>query len=575
MHEHLHNHLHNQEPDKGERKLRLAIDALRRNPRDLDALRRCFEVYARRRDLANAGKVLEIVLGIDASLAWAHAEQAALGFDSGRIEAAETAVRRALALDDSGARVHAIAGNVFSEMNRLAAGEWHFRRALALGGADGTNLTHLGQNLIQQSRIDEAQTVFEQALALDPHNLQTLGYFARLREIQGRFDAAQRLLERANAVQAGSVSLLQARLLSRRGRPAEALALIDESPALNGDALLERGQLNERLGRYERAWADYTEAKRRLARESGAAPYDSGAVEGFFAALRETFTRERMAALPRAAVRGDLAQPIFIVGAPRSGTTLLERMLASHSQIGAAGELPFVGEFRELLIRLFPDRPFPHNLGALSAADCRCAADLLRDFYLSRRAELPRIDARGRYVVDKMPFNEMYLPLIRIAFPACPIIHLQRHPLDIAVSMWGHRLNHGFFCAYDLHGIAHHLTAVAELHRAYRGAFDTGEVSLRYEALVRDPEHALRRLFDALGLPFEARCLEFHRRASHSAWRYSPTPSYRDVNRPVTEAAIGRYRHYQNHLQPLAERFAKMLALTGYDADWQAGAGGE
>ena len=566
----LHSKEPDHEPDEQDRKLRLAIDALRRNPRDLDALRGCFEVYERRRDLANAGKVLEIVLGIDAELAWAQAEQAAVYFDSGRIEAAETAVRRALALDGERARTHAIAGNIFSELNRLAAGEWHFRRALALGGADCQNLTHLGQNLIQQSRLDEAQTVFEQALALDPHSLQTLGYFARLTEIQGRFDVAQRLLERANAVKAGSVSLLQARLLSRRGRHEQALALIDQSPVLNGDALLERGQLKERLGRYEPAWTDYTEAKRRLVREGGAAAYQSGAVEEFFATLRETFTRERMAALPRAALRGDLAQPIFILGAPRSGTTLLERMLASHSQIGAAGELPFVGEFRELLSRLFPQRPFPHNLDALSAADCRYAADLLRDFYLSRRAELPRIEACAHYVVDKMPFNEMYLPLIRIAFPACPVIHLQRHPLDIAVSMWGHRLNHGFFCAYDLRDIAHHLTAVAQLHRAYRGAFDTGEVCLRYEALVRDPEHSLRRLFDALGLPFEASCLEFHRRAAHEQWRYSPTPSYRDVNRPITDAAIGRYRHYRKRLQPFAEHFAKLLALTGYHCEWEA-----
>ena len=499
-----HSDLRDEAHNGDEQRLCLAIDALRRNPKDLDALRRCFEVYSARCDFANAEKVLEVVLGIDANLAWAHAEQAAVCFDSGRIGPAETAVRRALVVDDSSARTHAIAANVFSELNRLAAGEWHFRRALELGGPNCKNLTHLGHNLVQQGRIDEAQTVFEQAFALDPDALQMLGYFARLREIQGRFDAARQLLERANAVKAGSVSLLQARLLSRQGRHADALALIDTSPRLNGDAVLERGRLNERLARYDRAWADYVEAKRLLARESGAIRYDAGAVEDFFAALRGAFTRERMAALPRASVRRDVAQPIFIVGAPRSGTTLLERMLASHSQIAAAGELPFVGEFRDLLIRLFPERPFPHNLGALTAADCRFAADLLRDFYLARRAELAQIEASGRYVVDKMPFNEMYLPLIRLAFPACPIIHLQRHPLDIAVSMWGHKLNHGFFCAYDLDGMAHHLTAVAQLHQAYRKAFDTGEVTLRYEALVHNPEKALRGLFEALGLPFEA-----------------------------------------------------------------------
>ena len=570
--------MHDEEHNNEDRKLRLAIEALRRNPKDLDALRSCFEVYDSRRDLANAEKVLEVVLGIDANLAWAHAEQAAVCFDTGRIGQAETAVRRALVLDVSSARSHTIAANVFSELNRLAAGEWHFRRALELGGPDCKNLTYLGQSLVQQGRIDEAQTVFEQAFALDPDNIQLLGYFARLREIQGRFAEAQQLLDRANAVKAGSVSLLQARLLSRQGRHAEALDLIgpkridpsridssriDEPSQLNGDALLERGKLNERLGRYDRAWTDYLEAKRLLARESGAIRYDAAAVERFFGAMRKAFTRERMAALPRASVRGNLAQPIFIVGAPRSGTTLLERMLASHSQIDAAGELPFVGEFRDLLMRLFPGWPFPDNLSALTAADCRYAADLLRDFYLSRRAELPGVDASGRYVVDKMPFNEMYLPLIRIAFPASPVIHLQRHPLDVAVSMLGNKLNHGFFCAYDIHDIAHHLTAVATLHQAYRKAFDSGETVLRYEDLVGDPEAALRDLFASLGLAFETQCLEFHRQP-----RYSPTPSYEDVNRQVTAAAVGRYRHYRNRLQALPDRFEQLLALTGYRAEW-------
>lgn len=557
------NRLHEEQDNNGDRKLRLAIEALRRNPKDLEALRCCFEVYDRRRDSGNAGKVLDVVLGINDKLAWAHAEKAALSLGAGQLGQAETAVRRALALDPSLPRAHTIAANVFSELNRLAAGEWHFRRALELGGPGCENLTQLGQNLVQQGRVDEAEAVFSEALALDPKNIQTLGYFARLREMQGRFDEAQQTLDDADTVEPGSVSLLRARLLARQGRHSEALALLDQSPQLNGDALLERGRLNERLGRYDLAWTDFVEAKHRLAREDGAIRYDSNAVERFFDAMRDRFRRDRMAVLPRAAVREDLSQPLFIIGAPRSGTTLLERMLASHSQIGAGGELPFIGEFRELLMRLLPGAPFPENLSALSAADCHVTAALLRDYYLARRAELLHADPSCRYVVDKMPFNEMYLPLIRIAFPVCPVIHLERHPLDVAVSMLGNKLNHGFFCAYAMDDIAHHLTAVAELHQSYRMAFDTGETTLRYEDLVGDPEGALRTLFEYLALPFETQCLEFHRDQ-----RYSPTPSYGDVNREIRKTAVARYRHYRNHLQPLSDRFERLLSVTAYDIDW-------
>jgi hypothetical protein len=142
-----------------------------------------------------------------------------------------------------------------------------------------------------------------------------------------------------------------------------------------------------------------------------------------------------------------------------------------------------------------------------------------------------------------MPFNEMYLPLIRLAFPESPVVHVSRHHLDVAVSMFSNKLNHGFHCAYRIEDILHHLNAVAELHEQYRQQFDTREFILRYEKLASDPESTVRKLLDYIGLPFEERCLRFHEERHFIA-----TPSYRQVDSKISSRSVGRHRNYRRQL---------------------------
>jgi hypothetical protein len=362
--------------------------------------------------------------------------------------------------------------------------------------------------------------------------------------VSGDLEEASGLIDQAERLRPGSVNLLRATLLARSGQPDKALACIDSAGKLNGDALLERGKLKDRLGNYHEAWVDFVAAKKLLASESGGLHYDASAVESFFASLKQTFDGSMMRNLPCAHTRLDVAAPLFITGAPRSGTTLLERILASHSKIAAGGELPFIGDLRELSEKLLPGPGFPRNLVALHAGDRHHIAALFRDYYFARRAErkIPGQDAA--YVTDKMPFNEMYLPLIRLAFPQAPIIHMSRNRLDTAVSMLSNKLNHGFHCSYRIDDIMHHLDAVLELHRHYRQHLDTRELDIDYEILVADPEGQTRRMLDYVGLPFEDRCLRFH-----EVRRYVATPSYSQVSEQIFDRSVGRYRNYSHELK--------------------------
>jgi hypothetical protein len=225
--------------------------------------------------------------------------------------------------------------------------------------------------------------------------------------------------------------------------------------------------------------------------------------------------------------------------------------------------LPFAGEWRELSHRLLPSRePFPLNLDGAMTADRHHLATLFRDHYLARAERQGLLERGAEFFVDKMPFNEIWLPLIRMAFPHAPVVCLVRHPLDVCVSMMSHQLNHGFHCGYRLEDTAHYLAAVHGLHEHYRRELEPREFILRYESLVANPRRTVAGLLEHVGLPFDEACLRFHERRA-----YAPTPSYAQVTEPFTDRSIGRHRPYAAQLEPVRAVLAPLVADWGPAAD--------
>jgi tetratricopeptide (TPR) repeat protein len=514
-----------------------------------------------RGDVQGAVRILTGIIAGDRHADWAYNDLITLLAAHGRRVEAERLARVALRINPDNAGAHDRFGTLLSEQNDLPAGEWHFRRALELVGPQPGPLANLGLNLMQQGRAAEAEPCFAAADRLAPGSVRILAHWSKLREVQGDLAGAERLLDEAQAASSpAAINLLRAQYLSRAGRIAEALAILESAPALNGDGQLERGRLCDRLGRYDEAWRDFVEGKRKLAAEAGGLAYDAAAVQAFYRTLAEFFTGRRIARLPRASQRDDVPQPIFVLGFPRSGTTMIEQVLSSHSSVHAGGELPWLGELRQLATRLFPDAgPFPECLAQTETADHRHAPALFRDHYLARAEASGLLRSGKARFIDKMPFNEMYLPLLWMAFPRAKIVRIQRDPRDVCVSMLAHHLSHGFNCAYSITDIARHLAATSGLLEHYRREFRFDEYVLRYEAFVADQGGETRRLLDYLELPFEESCLRFHENP-----RYAPTPSYARVAEPVNDSSIGRHRHYAAHLEPLLEVLGPVLAAGGY-----------
>ena len=164
-----------------------------------------------------------------------------------------------------------------------------------------------------------------------------------------------------------------------------------------------------------------------------------------------------------------------------------------------------------------------------------------------------------RWFTDKMPLNEMHLGLIGLLFPASPLVHVVRHPLDVVVSVFGNLLTHGYHCASALESIAQHMVLVADLVAHYRAEMDLRYLAVRYEDMVADQAGTVRRVLDFVGEEFDARCLAFHENT-----RYARTASYAQVSERLYDRSMFRYLNYLPELEPVIPILMPLIERLGY-----------
>ena len=248
------------------------------------------------------------------------------------------------------------------------------------------------------------------------------------------------------------------------------------------------------------------------------------------------------------------ADPIFIVGLPRSGSTLVEQILASHSEIEGTLELP---DIPRLVAELHGPRPdpddprYPQGLTDLTERDFLALGQ--------RYLEDTRIYRRGqrRYFIDKMPNNFRHIGLIHLILPEARIIDVRREPLACCVSNFKQLFAAGQEFSYSLQDLAHYYRSYLELMRHWDRALPGRVVRIQYEDLVADPEGNITRLLEHCGVEFEPACLEFH----HTR-RNIGTPSSEQVRQPIFQTSLDQWRHYEPWLDPLEEALGP--ALTDY-----------
>ena len=499
---------------------------------------------------------------------WATNELTLQLMGRGMLAEAEIHARNAVRIAPEVAQAHHLMGMVMTELSRPQIGEYHYRRALELAdGRDPVLLANLAWNLKAQGKMAEGRDLYRESMAAAPGILQTVLGWARLEEADRRFDAAAELLDRAEALAPGAQSVLLSRavLFGRRKAYEQALGVLGALAAQRQDGvmgpgeLLEKGRLLDQMGRYDDAWTAFVEGKR-LVREMSGMAYMEAQAQETVTRVAGFFTAKRMRITPRALVKPDSPQPIFIVGFPRSGTTLVEQTLTAHPAISAGDELPFIHDLTGLAQRMLNSPlTYPDALCELWMGDQREGLDNLRDYYLQRARQAGVIAPGARWFTDKMPLNETHLGLIALLFPASPILHLIRHPLDVVLSVFSNQLTHGFCCAYDLETAARHYALIAQLIAHYRTEMPMRYLPVRYEDIVDDQELSIRRMLSFIGEPFDEACVDFTRNR-----RYARTASYAQVTEPLYDRSRFRYRAYVQHMAPIVPILRPAIDRLGY-----------
>jgi hypothetical protein len=255
--------------------------------------------------------------------------------------------------------------------------------------------------------------------------------------------------------------------------------------------------------------------------------------------VREHFGRDYMSGH---VVGYDSDEPIFIVGLPRTGTTLVERILSSHDDVYAAGEL---NNFAEVLTALVaPSKPrdrfeFIQKAGEVDSAD------LGAGYVTSTR---PATEKCPRFI-DKLPLNFLYCGLIKRALPNARIIHLTRHPMDTCYAIYKTLFKQAYPFSYDLAELGDYYLAYRELMHHWHTLMPGAILDLSYEQLVEDPEAQSRRLLSFCALEWQDQCLNFHRNRAPSM-----TASLAQVRKPIYSSSVGMWENYREQLAPLAAR---------------------
>ncbi|GAB6051513.1 tetratricopeptide repeat-containing sulfotransferase family protein [Magnetospira thiophila] len=497
---------------------------------------------------------------------------------------AQEAYSKAISLDPKYARAHAHLANLYRHEGKGRAAIQALQEALKLNPDNPDILAEAAAHFIDGGFLTRARGYLDKALKKDPDHLETLLAQVDFLEMAGKGEEARRILCHLLASHPSAANLkvrLGSLLLTTGHREVAEEVLRDvledmphHPPALSelasmgalkpGDAETERletlagrdglavrqraalnfalASVRDKAGDHEGAFAalDRANALRHGELQRQGRAYDPQGQEQRMARLKEVFDAAFYAARQDWGLASE--RPILIAGMPRSGTTLVEQIIAAHPRASGAGELMDLPHLAMILPALTAEKkPYPD-----------CMADLSRDgaLRLARAYDLRLLDwaPQADKVTNKLPGNYAFLGLAALLFPRGTFIHCRRDPMDNCLSNYFANFQDGLSASFNLEAQGHAWRLYADLMRHWREVLPVTVLDVDYEQLVADPEPQVRRLLDHCGLDWDPACLEFHK--SHRAIR---TASRSQVRNPIYATSAGRWRRYETHLGDLVE----------------------
>jgi tetratricopeptide (TPR) repeat protein len=479
-----------------------------RNPQVFLALG---QTLHRLQERALATSALARAVVLDPDNADAHAALGAVFLEDGWTIAALDEVRKTLSLDANHSYGHIIHGRALTELNRLDEALAANQAAVSVAPDSVEALMNLGLSYLGLGREDETRAAFMQALALSPNDVRVhmnLSRTERIRPGDDRFKELEGFLSEPSRI-----------------LPNERVELC-----------FTLGRILDQAGQHNRAFEYFAMANRLQGEQKVSKEEENIAL---LARIKEVFSREFIAA--RKGVGNPSQLPIFVLGMPRSGTTLCEQVISSHPAVAGAGEVVDLGSSIKILCtRKKITTPMPGLVLELSNEDLR----ELGEIYVSRLSQR----APGyQYVTDKLPGNYNRVGLIHLALPNAKIIHCTRNPIDSCFSIYSNHFAEHLEHANDLSQLGRFYRRYHDLMEHWRSVLPPDRfLDVRYEDTVGDLEATARRIIAYCGLEWDARCLDFRNNSRSVA-----TLSITQVRQPIYRSSVDRWRNYESELEPL------------------------
>ena len=470
---------------------------------------------------------------------------------TGQTQRAFEALKQALIIDPTRAETYLILGNLLVDAKQLEDGIGCFERAVAHDPSMAKTHTRLAQELSHRGDVDRAESLFRRAVSLDADNVDSWFGLGHTLEDLGQADAALSCYRNVLERQPGHALALGHYLALAKGD--EGQEWIDQlEPALDrsyvspeAKALMGYGLTKwyDRRGRYREAASAGIRAN--AARRTAAGPFNRPALTARIDAIIDAYAGEFFVTRRHIGIGTD--QPVFIVGLPRSGTTLTEQILSAHPLLHGAGELPDLARLAAKSLEGDDTAPWQ---AALRLDDTMTGHQLAHEYLNALRHGAP---PDCRRISDKQPLNFFHLAFAALLFPNARVLHCRRDARDNALSIWMENFSRDQTYATDFGDLAHFITEYRRLMAHWRENLPLHILDIQYEDTVANLEGQARRIMMFLKVPWDDRCLEFHQNS-----RAVQTPSRWQVRQPIYNSSVGRWRSYREYLPELETAFTDL-----------------
>jgi tetratricopeptide (TPR) repeat protein len=516
------------------------------------------QLYKKRLEFDKAGSCFHKAVRLEPGSSQLWQSLGLVRMEDGRLAEAVECLKKAVSLDTRFAVGHYNLANALKKYGRSSESIAHYEKALALKPDLIEARNNLGNAYIGSGDLDAAERCFKEVLKQSPGFLNAVSGLARICDYRREFDSAHSLLEPYAKRKVAHVGLAAtyADIAPSIGKTEEAILWLErivasaEVPeADKARAYFVLAKLLDGAGDYAAAFTHYERANR-----IRHADYDIDIARQFFAHIRQSFSREKIAAWGVATNRDP--RPVFIVGMPRSGTSLVEQILAGSPDVYAAGETEDI----DLLVSEAAAHTSNGEKSAYKGANIG-AKEI--EALSSRYSRI--LDERcghARRHVDKMPHNFIHLGLISLVAPGARIIHCVRDPLDTCLSCYFQDFSGFHPYSNSLSDLAQYYCLYADLMTHWVGALKLPIKHVCYEQLIANPEGIAKDIFSFCDIEWRSEYLKIQ-----ETGRVVTTLSYDQVRRPIYSTSVKRWRNYASHLEPLRREFSR---LGREEFSWEA-----